>query len=90
MIPVAFDKPAKILTADNPRTKKPFSGATLSTSLETGLPGQKLHAFRQKSGSVRVAIAVFTSAGLPNRSLAQSLVAEAKVLRPSASVERAK
>ncbi len=33
---------------------------------------------------------VFASAGLPGRSLARRLVAEAKFLRPSASIERAK
>jgi hypothetical protein len=46
--------------------------------------------FRQKSGSIRAAIAIFASAGLPGQSLARNLIAEAKVLRLSASVERTK
>ena len=50
MIPVVFDKPENILTADTRRQyadkKTFFARATLLTSLETGLPGQKPHAFQ--------------------------------------------
>jgi hypothetical protein len=59
----------------------------------TSLPGQNTHAFQAKKhiASRFSGIAGFASAGLPGRSLARSLVAEAKVcVRLRLSSERSK
>jgi len=68
MIPAAVNKPGNILTADNPRTRKPnLPGRPSPLCSKQVYPGKSLIPFRQKSGSFRAAIAVFASEDLPHK-----------------------